>query len=317
MRIARIPPILLAVAVSAALCGCGRGGGNSAESTPSNAAANTTPASTPANASTNAPASAPGRTGGGTDNAATTGKSAVDDAGDATGKEDSEVAMAADSKPVAAGGFPYAGSWQGTWKAPSLRQSGLFTLTVSNDGTSTGSIDNFTLNNAGTLDATTDDNGNLSGTVTYPGQRDAKLSATLFMSGGVVNGNFVQYVAGRKVGGTLRLNSVTSASNKYAGSWSGSWAATSMGQTGSISFVIATNGSMTGTIKNATLGNTGTMTATVDDNGNFSGRVDYRRQRPTAITGTLGDPGSDLVVSSFVQTANATDYAGTFKMSRQ
>lgn len=213
--------------------------------------------------------------------------------------------------------FPYSGSWQGTWKAPSLRQSGLFTLTVSNDGTSTGSIDNFTLNNAGTLDATTDDNGNLSGTVTYPGQRDAKLSATLFMSGGVVSGNFVQYVAGRKVGGTLRLNSVTSASNKYAGSWAGSWTVVSMGQTGSISFVIASNGSMTGTIKNATLGNTGTMTATVDDNGNFSGRVDYRRQRPTAISGTLGDPGSDMVVSSFVQTANATDYAGTFKMSRQ
>ena len=218
--------------------------------------------------------------------------------------------------PTAAVANPFAGSYQGVWKAAALNQSGLITMTIGTDGTTTGNVYNYTLNSTGALVGTTANTGVYSGTVTYVGQAASPISGTLVAGANAVTGDFSQTINAQLVSGSFKMNSVVSSSNPYAGTWAGPWVIQSLPQNGSATVVISSNGTLAGTIQNITLGQTGTLTCFVDSFGNYSGKVDYPGQSSTAIAGALGTPVNNTITSSYIQTANAVEYSGVFSFQK-
>ncbi len=220
------------------------------------------------------------------------------------------------SSPAAATNNPYAGSWQGSWKDPGVQQSGLFTVTVATDGTTTGTADDCTLNISGALFGTTDANGRFSGTVTYPGQTASAFIATFSFSNGLIIGDLVQTMPnGQTISGSFRMNSRNSSSNMYAGNWAGTWSDAS--DSGDATLSISINGNLTAIIQNTSLGRNSNITGVVDDNGNFSGKVESSGFYPAVITGTLGPLTNNKLASNYIVTVNATEYSGIFNLQKQ
>lgn len=64
--------------------------------------------------------------------------------------------------------FPYTGTWVGTWNSPELEQGGEATFIIARDGEVSGAIENELFEGDGVVDGTIQENGDVSGTVTYP-----------------------------------------------------------------------------------------------------------------------------------------------------
>lgn len=91
---------------------------------------------------------------------------------------------------------PYAGTWTGTWDAPTLSADGTIVVTVSNNGSVVGSLRNNTTSENGIIDGDVDTAGNFIGTAQYPSTSVISLAGTLTLdtTTGVLTGNLTQTI---------------------------------------------------------------------------------------------------------------------------
>lgn len=96
---------------------------------------------------------------------------------------------------------PFAGTWAGSWVLSDGSASGTSVVTIAGDGTTTGATEQtapFSVPN-GSISGHVDNNGNISGSYSYPGQGTYGFSGTLSFGGAGLIGNFQQQTAGGTV----------------------------------------------------------------------------------------------------------------------
>jgi len=89
---------------------------------------------------------------------------------------------------------PYAGSYTGTWNAPSIPSNGTMTLAIADNGNITGTIGDATT--SGTVTGGITNAGNVTGTIKFTGQPDSSLTGPLTLSGRNLSGTLVETLGG-------------------------------------------------------------------------------------------------------------------------
>ncbi|HLK17059.1 MAG TPA: hypothetical protein VKT78_19800 [Fimbriimonadaceae bacterium] len=101
---------------------------------------------------------------------------------------------------------PFAGTWVGTWNAPSIPDSGTTNVTIDTNGQITGSTHDNNSGTNGTFTGSITNAGALSATVSYPGTANSSVTGTgSIASNGHLLGNAIQVQGGVQVGLTEDL----------------------------------------------------------------------------------------------------------------
>lgn len=88
---------------------------------------------------------------------------------------------------------PFAGTWVGTWDAPSLSDDGTASITVATNGKVTGTTHDNGTDEDGTLSGSINNSGVFSGKAVYAGSPAINLNGTLGINGsGHLTGNVTQ-----------------------------------------------------------------------------------------------------------------------------
>ncbi|MBF0547693.1 MAG: hypothetical protein HQM08_24855 [Candidatus Riflebacteria bacterium] len=212
----------------------------------------------------------------------------------------------------------FVGTWQGVWKFSSLTSSGLITFSVNSDGTTTGTVENFSGNTTSTISGNLSSSGAFTGTM-LSGQTTTSLSMTLlYGTNGLINGNISQIISNQTYSGTFVAHATVSSSNKYAGSWTGTWNNITESTSGNAAISITSSGLLIGTLLTASSLPFGILSeATVDSFGNFSGKLQLTAGNYIAISGNLGTISGNQTISSVAFTNNSVDEPGTFNLQHQ
>ena len=103
----------------------------------------------------------------------------------------------------------------------------------------------------------------------------------------------------------------------YAGTFSGPWTSTDLGQSGTTRITIATNGNVVGTIRNNTEDLDGSVSGSLSNSGSFNGTVNYPGLSSSSIRGTMAFNGSGQLTGTLIQRLDGEDYNATFTLSRE
>lgn len=96
----------------------------------------------------------------------------------------------------------------------------------------------------------------------------------------------------------------------YLGNWSGTWSSGDANDTGKMSFIVTTDGSLSGTMTDKT-GTTGTIAGFINKSGSLTAVTSFAAGGNMVIGGTVTTNGSRLV-GSFSYTRLGVNYGGNF-----
>lgn len=207
------------------------------------------------------------------------------------------------------------GSWAGPWSETGWRGWGR--VSISSNGSCSGTIVRFTDGAVGTIRGSVDRDGNGSITAQYGGFETVATTVALKPAPGSLKGTYTYANgSGRAVRGSFAGKPWPRSwpdVSRYAGVWAGDWSG--QGQRGSARFEVAPNGRVAATAVNLTLGFTSTLTGTLDPSGVFWADVSAPGQPRSTLVGQLTHRGVS-VSGTFTQDLGERPFKGKFKLTR-
>ena len=113
----------------------------------------------------------------------------------------------------------YQGAWTGTWNSSDANDGGAIALTITADGSFTGTIANkFT---SGTIGGQIDKSGRLTGVGSFTAGNNMIIGGAVTMSSGRISSNFSYVVNGIQYGGSFDCGAGAASTGSTGGSTSG------------------------------------------------------------------------------------------------
>lgn len=103
----------------------------------------------------------------------------------------------------------------------------------------------------------------------------------------------------------------------FAGSWAGTWTSASLGQNGTSTITVASDGTVAGTVHNNTSNSNGTIAGSIDNSGNVTGSAQYPGQAATSLSGTLTLNGQGHLAGNLIQNVGGTNHGITYDLIKQ